>query len=175
MPDGARLAARMWLPEEAAAVPVPAILEYIPYRRRDRTRLRDESMHPYFAAAGYAAIRVDMRGSGDSDGVLHDEYLEQELQDACDVIAWLARQPWCDGNVGMMGKSWGAFNSFQVAALRPPALKAIIPVMGTDDRWEEDIHFRGGVMATDNFWWGSIMQLLNMSPPDPAVVGARWR
>ena len=176
MPDGIRLAARLWLPDEAARSPVPCILEYIPYRRRDRTRMRDESMHPHFADAGYAAVRVDMRGSGDSEGVMLDEYSEQEMADGVDVIAWIAEQPWCDGNVGMFGKSWGAYTSFQVAAKRPPALKAIAPVMGTDDRWLEDIHFYGGVLANDNFWWGSIMQLYNAMPPDPAIVGEdRWR
>jgi len=117
------------------------------------TRERDDKAHPVFAQAGYGAVRVDMRGTGDSDGLMHDEYTQQELQDGYDVI----------------------YNSFQVAAMRPPALKAILPVMGTDDRWEEDIHFRGGVMATDNFWWGSIMQLLNLSPPDPQIVGDQWR
>lgn len=176
MPDGARLAARIWMPEGAEDNPLPAILEYIPYRRRDRTRLRDESMHPHFAAAGYVSVRVDMRGSGDSDGVMLDEYSHQEIQDGVDVIAWIATQPWCDGKVGMFGKSWGAYNSFQVAAQRPPALAAIAPVMGTDDRWLEDIHFYGGVLANDNFWWGAIMQLYNAMPPDPAIVGAdRWR
>lgn len=175
MPDGAKLAARLWLPEGARETPVPCILEYIPYRRRDRTRMRDESMHPLFANAGYAAIRVDIRGYGDSDGVAEDEYSHQEMQDGFDVIAWIAAQDWCDGNVGMFGKSWGAYNSFQVAALRPPALKAIIPVMGCDDRWREDIHFYGGCLANDNFWWGSIMQLYNAMPPDPQIVGAdRW-
>ena len=176
MPDGARLAARAWLPEGARDAPVPAILEYIPYRRRDLTRMRDESMHPRFAEAGYAAIRVDMRGSGDSDGTMPDEYTEQETQDGVDVIAWIAKQPWCDGSVGMFGKSWGAYTSFQVAAKRPPALKAIAPVMGTDDRWLEDVHYYGGVLAGDNFWWGSVMQLLNALPPDPEIVGKdRWR
>jgi putative CocE/NonD family hydrolase len=90
------------------------------------------------------------------------------------VIAWIAEQDWCDGNVGMFGKSWGAYNAFQVAATRPPALRAIAPVMGTDDRWREDIHFYGGCLANDNFWWGSIMQLYNAMPPDPAIVGDRW-
>ena len=175
MPDGARLAARLWLPDEARARPVPAILEYIPYRRRDRTRMRDESMHPHFAEAGYAAIRVDMRGSGDSDGVMEDEYSDQEIRDGHDVVQWIAAQDWCDGSVGMFGKSWGAYTAFQVAATRPPALKAIAPVMGTDDRWREDIHFYGGCLANDNFWWGSIMQLFNALPPDPAIVGEdRW-
>ncbi|MBF2759575.1 MAG: CocE/NonD family hydrolase [Ectothiorhodospiraceae bacterium AqS1] len=176
MPDGTQLAARLWLPEGARKEPVPCILEYIPYRRRDRTRLRDEAAHPLFAAAGYAAIRVDQRGSGDSEGVMTDEYTHTETQDGVDVIAWIAAQDWCDGNVGMFGKSWGAYNSFQVAARRPPALKAIAPVMGTDDRWLEDIHFYGGVLASDNFWWGSIMQLYNAMPPDPEIVGEeRWR
>ncbi|MEM0936206.1 MAG: CocE/NonD family hydrolase [Pseudomonadota bacterium] len=175
MPDGTRLAARLWLPDGARQAPVPCILEYIPYRRRDRTRLRDESTHPHFAEAGYASIRVDQRGSGDSEGLMEDEYAEIETQDGVDVIAWIAAQDWCDGNVGMFGKSWGAYNSFQVAARRPPALKAIVPVAGTDDRWREDIHFYGGCLANDNFWWGSIMQLYNAMPPDPEIVGEdRW-
>lgn len=175
MPDGTRLAARLWLPDVARDRPVPCILEYIPYRRRDRTRLRDEAAHPLFAEAGYAAIRVDQRGAGDSEGVMLDEYADIETEDGVNVIAWIAEQAWCDGNVGMFGKSWGAYNSFQVAAKRPPALKAIAPVMGTDDRWLEDIHFYGGVLASDNFWWGAIMQLYNAMPPDPVIVGERWR
>src|SRR5579863_9263669 len=166
--DGTRLAARLWL---SVQTPVPAILEYIPYRKRDGTRGRDEPMHGYFAQAGYAAIRVDMRGSGDSDGLLEDEYLAQELSDACEVIAWLAVQPWCDGNVGMMGKSWGGFNALQVAALRPPALKAVITVCSTDDRYADDIHYMGGALLNDNLWWGAIMLSNQARPPDPAIVG----
>ena len=142
--DGCRLAARIWRPVDAEDHSVPAILEYIPYRKRDFMRGRDEAMHRYFAGHGYAAVRVDMRGSGESDGLLHDEYLKQEQDDALEVIAWTAAQPWCDGAVGMMGKSWGGFNALQVAARRPPALKAILPVMGTDDRFAEDVHYSGG-------------------------------
>jgi uncharacterized protein len=175
MADGCRLAARIWMPAGAEGAPVPAILEYLPYRKRDFTRRRDESMHPWFAARGYACVRVDMRGSGDSDGILHDEYLAQEQDDALEVIAWIARQPWCSGRVGMMGKSWGAYNSLQVAARRPPALAAIVAVMGTDDRFAECIHYSGGALLNDNFWWGCIMQLFNARPPDPQIVGERWR
>ena len=120
--DGVRLACRYWLPEGAEDNPVPAILEYIPYCTRDGTASRDEAMHPYFAGHGYAAIRVDIRGSGESEGVLLDEYLELEQDDALEVIAWIAEQPWCDGNVGMMGKSWGGFNGLQVAAWGDAAL-----------------------------------------------------
>src|SRR5919204_2488262 len=103
MPDGCRLAARIWLPADAEASPVPAILEYIPYRKRDFTRARDEAMHHWFAGHGYAAVRVDVRGTGESEGVLLDEYLEQELADGEAVIAWIAPQPWCTGAVGMIG------------------------------------------------------------------------
>jgi putative CocE/NonD family hydrolase len=173
--DGTRLAARLWRPEGAEAAPVPAILEYIPYRKRDGTRARDEPMHGYFAEHGYAAIRVDMRGSGESEGLLADEYTPQELGDACEVIGWLAAQPWCTGAVGMMGKSWGGFNALQVAALRPPALKAIITVCSTDDRYADDIHYMGGCLLNDNLWWGTIMLAYQSRPPDPAIVGEGWR
>jgi alpha/beta superfamily hydrolase len=107
--DGTRLAARIWMPAQADAAPLPAILEYIPYRKRDGTRMRDEPMHGFISGHGYVVVRVDMRGSGESDGLLRDEYLLQEQDDALEVIDWISRQPWCDGKVGMMGKSWGGF------------------------------------------------------------------
>jgi putative CocE/NonD family hydrolase len=173
--DGTRLAARAWLPEDAERDPVPAILEYIPYRKRDYMRGRDQSMHPWFAGHGYAAVRVDMRGSGESDGLMHDEYTKQEHDDALEVIAWLARQPWCTGKVGMMGKSWGGFNALQVAARRPPALSAIVTVMSTDDRYADDIHYLGGCLLNDNLMWGTVMLIFSARPSDPAIVGDGWR
>jgi len=174
--DGTRLAARLWLPDGAEANPVPAILEYVPYRRRDGTRLRDEPMHAWFAGHGYASIRVDLRGSGDSDGLLLDEYLKQEQDDAVEVIAWLAAQPWCSGRVGMIGISWGGFNGLQVAARRPPALKAIVTSCSTDDRYNDDIHYMGGCVLGDNFSWAStFFGRVSPPPPDPEVVGERWR
>ncbi len=121
MPDGCILAARIWLPESAPDAPVPAILEYLPYRKNDFTTERDASMQPYLAGHGYAVVRLDLRGAGDSEGLMVDEYLPQELQDGVDAIAWIAGQPWCDGNVGMIGISWGGFNGLQIAALQPPA------------------------------------------------------
>lgn len=169
--DGTRLAARMWLPDSASVTPIPAILEYIPYRKRDGTRTRDEPMHGYFSGHGYAVLRVDMRGSGESDGLLADEYLPQEQEDALEVIDWISRQLWCDGAVGMMGKSWGGFNCLQVAARRPAALKAIITVCSTDDRYNDDIHYKGGCLLNDNLWWGGIMLAYQSRPPDPALVG----
>jgi putative CocE/NonD family hydrolase len=173
--DGTRLAARIWMPEDAARQKVPAVLEYIPYRKRDATAQRDALIHPWFAGHGYAALRVDIRGSGESDGVLTGEYLPLELSDACEVIAWIARQPWCTGAVGMMGNSWGGFNSLQVAALRPPALKAIITSCSTDDRYADDIHFMGGCLLNDKMKWASTMFAHNSRAPDPALVGSSWR
>ena len=112
--DGTRLAARIWLPEDAERNPVPAILEYLPYRKRDGTYERDSLTHPYLAGHGYAGVRVDIRGSGDSDGLLTDEYALQEQDDALEVIAWLAGQPWVqrrrrhDGNlVGRVQRAAG--------------------------------------------------------------------
>lgn len=175
MADGCRLAARVWMPEDAPENPVPAILEYIPYRKRDETRERDEPMHRYFAGHGYAALRVDVRGSGDSEGSLLDEYTPQELEDGVQVIRWIASQAWCDGQVGMMGKSWGGFNSLQVAALQPPELKAIITVCSTDDRYADDAHYKGGCLLNENLVWGSVLLTNAAKPPDPEIAGAQWR
>ncbi len=175
MPDGCRLAARIWLPADAETSPVPAILEYIPYRKRDFTRVRDEPIHHYFAGHGYAAIRVDVRGSGDSDGVLADEYSEQEIADGIAVIAWIAAQPWCTGAVGMIGKSWGGFSALQLATLNPPALKAILTVCASDDRWADDAHYMGGCLLNENLTWGTVLMSFCALPPDPEVVGDGWR
>lgn len=175
MPDGTRLAARIWMPENADARPVPAILEYIPYRKRDGVRLRDETFHPYFAGHGYACIRVDIRGSGDSEGVMTDEYLQQELDDGVAIIDWLAQQSWCDGNVGMIGISWGGFNGLQIAAMHPIPLKAIVSVCSTDDRYADDVHYMGGCLLGDNLSWASTMFAYNSLPPDPEIVGEKWR
>ena len=174
--DGCRLGARIWLPDDAEDNPVPAILEYIPYRKDDWTAREDSLRHPYFAGHGYASVRVDIRGSGDSDGILRDEYLPQEQLDAVEVIRWLGEQKWCTGAVGMIGISWGGFNGLQVAAHRPPELKAVISLCSTDDRYADDVHYMGGcVLGSDMLSWASTMLAFNARPPDPRVVGDRWR
>lgn len=170
--DGRRLAARLWLPAEER--PAPAILEYLPYRKRDGTAPRDATTHPVFASNGYASIRVDIAGTGDSDGVFDDEYSEQELSDGEAVIAWIASQEWCDGNVGMIGISWGGFNGLQLAFRRPEALKAIVTVCSTTDRFADDIHYMGGCLLTDNFNWAGQMNAYQTRPPDPALR-TDWR
>ncbi|MBS9403804.1 CocE/NonD family hydrolase [Halomonas sp. TRM85114] len=173
--DGTRLAARIWRPTDAVRHPVPAILEYLPYRKRDLTAERDVQMHSYWAGHGYAGVRVDIRGTGESDGVLTDEYLPQELDDGLEILEWLAAQPWCTGDVGMIGISWGGFNGLQIAALRPPQLKAVITLCFTDDRYADDIHHMGGCLLGDNLSWASTMFDGNACPPDPELVGEQWR
>ncbi|MCB1311893.1 MAG: CocE/NonD family hydrolase [Sedimentitalea sp.] len=174
LPDGCRLSARVWRPVDAASDPVPAILEYLPYRKRDGTCARDALTHPWFARRGYACVRVDIRGNGDSAGLMEDEYSPQELADALVVIDWIAAQPWCSGTVGMMGISWGGFNALQVAALRPEPLKAIITLCSTVDRFADDIHYKGGCLLNENLGWGATMWCYSSRAPDPALR-ADWR
>jgi len=173
--DGTRLSARVWMPEDAHDTPVPVILEYLPYRKRDGTCARDVLTHPYFAKRGYACVRVDMRGNGDSQGVMEDEYTETELSDGVEVINWLAAQPWSTGAVGIMGISWGGFNGLQLAERAPNALKAVITLCSTVDRYADDIHYKGGSLLNENFGWGATMWSYSSRPPDPALVGDAWR
>ncbi len=175
MSDGCRLAARLWLPEGAERSPVPAVIEYIPYGKRIGTRDRDEAMHRWFAGHGIAALRIDLRGSGESEGVLRDEYLPQEQEDGVQAIRWIAAQPWCTGAVGVIGKSWGGFNGLQIAAHRPPELRGIVTVCSTDDRYTDDVHYMGGCLLNDNLWWGAVFFQLVVQPPDPELVGPDWR
>lgn len=172
MPDGTRLAATIWRPEGAGSF--PSVLEFLPYRRRDGTSERDDSTYPSFAEAGIAGVRVDSRGQGDSEGLFDDEYSPRELQDCVDTIAWIAAQDWSNGAVGMMGISWGGFNGLQVAALRPPALKAVISIASTADRYNDDIHYKGGALLSANVFWAGTMLSYTSRPPDPEIVGNRW-
>ena len=172
--DSTRLSTRLWKPIDALGDPVPVILEFLPYRKRDGTNARDALTHPYFAQRGYACARVDMRGNGDSHGLMADEYTQQELDDAVEVIRHLAAQDWCNGSIGMMGISWGGFNSLQVAAMTPPELKAVITLCSTVDRFADDIHYKGGCLLNENLGWGATMWSYSSRAPDPALR-SNWR
>ena len=134
-------------------------------------------MYPWFAHNGYLCFRVDIQGTGDSEGIVTDEYTEEELSYCVQLITQIAELPFCDGNVGMMGKSWSAINSLMVAARDdcPPALKAIIVCCGSDDRYNDDVQYMGGAMMMDNVGWPSSMWGWLPLPPDPVVVGDRWK
>ncbi|KMY22854.1 CocE/NonD family hydrolase [Actinobaculum suis] len=172
--DGTRLFMKAWMPETTE--PVPAILEYLPYRATDWTLPRDSERHPYYAGHGYASIRVDIRGHGNSEGVPGEEYDMQEHLDGVDVINWIAAQDWCTGKVGMFGISWGGFNSLQLSYLQPEPLKAIVTVCSTDDRYDNDVHYMGGSMlGVDMFAWGATMLAFQSRPVDKRIWGEKWR
>src|SRR3984885_5970261 len=153
MPDGVQLAATLYMPADLEpGQRVPVLLEYLPYRKDDDDAVSDYGHHAYFARHGYVGVRVDIRGFGNSQGVVPPrEYSAQEQEDGERVIAWLAGQPWSNGKVGMLGISWGGFNSIQMAMRRPPALKAILAVAATEALFTEDVHYMDGIMHVDEF------------------------
>jgi putative CocE/NonD family hydrolase len=169
MADGVELDANLYMP--AAEGKFPAVFDYYPYRKDDLSA-GGMRVHHYFAERGFVAIRIDVRGTGSSSGTAIDEYSVQEQLDAVEAIAWMARQPWCNGNVGMFGTSYGGFNSVQVAMHRPPALKAICPMYFTDNRYTDDCHYKGGAMQMlyDMATYGLSMVVQNSLPP----IRKRW-
>ena len=169
MPDGVRLAADLYLPKEIQpAERLPVLLEYIPYRKTE-SRSSTYSLASYFVRRGYVVARVDIRGSGSSEGrVIEYEYCDQEQTDAEAVIDWLSKQPFSNGNVGMFGISWGGFNSIHLAMRNPPALKAIIAIMATDDLFEDDVRYIDGQMHVDAYELG--VDIANALPGAPEFV-----
>ncbi len=168
MPDGVHLAATLYLPDGATPVNrVPSILEILPYRKDDDRLGRDLDLQSLYARDGYAGLRVDVRGTGGSEGIPEDEYSVREHEDTLLIIDWLSKQPWCNGNVGMNGISYGAFNSIQIAAMNPPALKAIVAAAGTDDRYTDDVHYFGGALHLFENTWAVAMISSNAMPGAP--------
>lgn len=171
-PDGVRLAVSLWLPD--VTEPAPVVLEAIPYRKRDSTRGHASWWGRKLAERGIGYARLDCRGSGDSGGLLRDEYLPQEQADNITAIEWLAAQPWCSGAVGMRGVSWGGFSTLQAAALAPPALKAIMPMCASDRRYTDDAHYVGGAFALTGLKWATSFKAVMAGPPDPELFGPDW-
>lgn len=174
--DGVELSANLWLPADAGeAARCPAVLEMIPYRKDDWRANADEARGRYLARHGYALCRLDVRGTGRSDGIAMDEYTADETRDGYDAVEWLAAQAWCNDNVGMWGISYGGFTSIQVAALRPPHLRAIVPVYATDDRYLSDVHYVGGCATASELTQYAVSQVAsNALPALPARNGEDW-
>ena len=176
MDDGVRLGATIYLPDAPGDGPFPALLESIPYRKDDWTLSRDRPLHGHFAARGYASVRLDIRGSGSSEGIAADEYTDREIEDNLQVLRWLAAQPWCTGRIGMFGISWGGFSALQAAMRRPPELRAIVPVHFSHDRYATDVHYYGGTLHVgESVYWPAEMVAENALPPDPERFGPGWR
>jgi len=167
MGDGVRLAATLYTPEEVEkGERFPPLLEYLPYRKDDAMLDRDYDLYSYVVPRGFVGARVDIRGTGASEGIVpQDEYTEQEHLDGMEVISWLAAQPWSNGKVGMWGISWGGFNSIQLAMRRPPELKAIVALMATDERFNDDVHYIDGIFHVDEYV--IMIDLLNALSPPP--------
>ncbi|HEX7061633.1 MAG TPA: CocE/NonD family hydrolase [Woeseiaceae bacterium] len=167
--DGVRLSADLYVPDGAApGERFPVLLEYLPYRKAE-SRGRSYSLYSYFVRRGYIVARVDIRGTGESEGRLVPyEYSEVETKDGKAVIAWLAERPRANGKVGMFGISWGGFNAIQMAMLGPPALKAIIAIDATEDLYQEDVHYMDGIMHVDS--WEMSQELYNALPAAPDFV-----
>ena len=166
MPDGIQLAADLYMPTDIPTDDhLPVLLEYLPYRK-DESRGYIYPNYSYFVARGYIVARVDIRGTGNSEGhVIPYEYSDIELDDGEIVIDWLSKQDWSNGNVGMFGISWGGFNSIQMAVRHPPALKAFIALMATESLYQEDVHYIDGIMHTDS--WMMSNDLFNSLPGAP--------
>ena len=177
--DGLELSANLWLPVPPAGAPgarFPAILEMIPYGKDSWRRNGDTARGEWLAARGFALCRLDVRGTGSSPGVALDEYTEAETLDGYDAVEWLATRPWSNGNVGMWGISYGGFTAIQVAKLRPPHLRAILPMYATDDRYRDDVHIRGGCVTASEKSQYAVSQLgMNAMPPYPPFRGEGWR
>jgi predicted acyl esterase len=174
MSDGIRIALTTYLPEGPGRFPV--VVESVPYRKDDDCYARDWQTFKYLADRGFAGVRIDIRGTGASEGIITDEYTAAEMSDTVQILHWAAEQPWSNGHIGMWGISWGGFSSLQTAMLRPDPLRAIMPVHATHDRFATDIHYAGGsVLAAEQGDWPASMVALNGLPPDPAIVGDRWR
>ncbi|MEX2421775.1 MAG: CocE/NonD family hydrolase [Actinomycetota bacterium] len=174
MRDGVRIAATVYRPDGVG--PWPCLVEALPYRKDDLTAHYRPEYHRFADEFGYVVCRIDVRGTGSSEGIATGEYTADELEDIAEAIAWLAAQPWSNGNVGMYGTSWSGFNSLQVAMLRPPALKAICSIFASDDRYADDVHYFGGMLKQlDLVDYPLYMEAMNVLPPVPRIVGQGWR
>ncbi|HUQ43348.1 MAG TPA: CocE/NonD family hydrolase [Candidatus Limnocylindria bacterium] len=174
--DGIELSVNLFLPAGLAPdTRIPAILNTDPYRKDDWQAGWDLSLASYLAKRGYAYCRLDVRGTGSSGGVAFDEYTEAETLDGHDAVEWLATQSWCTGAIGMWGLSYGGFTSIQVAATRPPHLKAIVPIQATDDRYTDDVHYVGGAMTVSELAQYAVSQIaMNALPALLSTRGDRW-
>jgi putative CocE/NonD family hydrolase len=174
MPDGIELAATLFFPEGGDG-PWPALMEALPYRKDDVTS-GSAGHYASLSDAGYVVCWLDVRGTGSSGGTATDEYSTAERADLVEVVDWLATRPWSSGTVGMFGTSYGGFNSLQCALERPPALKAIVPIFASDDRYADDVHYYGGALKQlDVVDYPTYMVAMNALPPVPSLWGAGWR
>jgi uncharacterized protein len=137
--DGTRTVAEVWVPDDDR--PHPAILVRTPYLKEIAapTAVVDARVA---TRRGYALVLQDVRGRGASEGVF-EPFVDEEA-DGADSVAWVAAQPWCDGDVVMAGISYFGATQWLAAAGAPPALRAIAPAMSSDE-YGEGWSYRAGI------------------------------
>jgi uncharacterized protein len=173
MQDGVELAVLIVGPD--AEGKFPAVMSYNPYRAlaglkaSKREPANGATVPTYLAAHGYVSVNYDVRGTGDSGGSSVDMYSDAERQDGYDMVEWIAAQPWSNGNVGMWGLSYGGVDTWQVAALAPPHLKAIIVGDGTEDVYQDSTYPGGMPRPLVIGRFGA-----DFAPPDPDPTGEKW-
>lgn len=173
MRDKIKIAADLIMPD--AKGKFPAIIQYHPYRKDDIS-LTNNDAHYYFAQRGYVGVRLDVRGTGSSEGYSVLEYSPEEQRDSYDAIEWIGEQDWCNGNVGIWGISYSGQTAMTAAFMNPPHLKAAIPLFFSDDRYLADCHYFGGSLRIPVDWafYGIWMVGMNAAPPYPELVGGKW-
>jgi len=169
MRDGTLLAVDIYRPAQNGAIveePLPVIWTHARYHRRSLGLEQDAGLFP--VRYGYVTASVDVRGSGASFGVRKAELTPEEAQDAYDITEWFAAQPWCDGNVGMFGRSYPGIAALFAAAQAPPHLKAIFAEMHMFEVY--DVAYKNGIFNRDfaESWDAGIRRLDNL--PGAVVV-----
>ncbi|MEV8097490.1 CocE/NonD family hydrolase [Kitasatospora sp. NPDC085879] len=172
MPDGTRLAARLWLP--VTDHPVPALLEYEPGGLGDTTAVRDAQRHPWYAGHGYASLRVDARGHGSSEGVPTDPASAAGTADGLALLDWLTARPWSSGRAGVFGIGRGGTAALALAARAPEALAAVVTVCA-EQRTAPDRSPAGTPLAAAVQADSADRLAAACRPPDPRYTGDDWR
>lgn len=168
LPDGTELYARLWRP--VTDDPVPVVLEYSTGRLTDRTATDDARRHPWYAGHGYASVRVDARGHGNSGGRPGDEHGDQELADGAELLHRLAAEPWCDGRIGLLGTGAAGATALRLAAHAPDAVHAVVTAC------PDGGHRLGGAALAADLHTRATDRLADAAlPPDPQYVGDDWR
>ncbi len=173
MSDGVTLAADLYLPQGEG--PFPALMSCYPYHKDDLIGAEFDFARRYFAEQGFAELIVDFRGTGRSEGYCPDTWdTQQEGQDGAEAVEWIAAQSWCDGNVGVWGMSYGGITTLNIAAHRPPHLKACLPLFGTHDIYQDFIYPGGIFNAIGDMTRETFMLAMDLGPVTYQDPDGKW-
>ena len=166
--DGSWLNCDLYRPGKDGAVaggPFPAVLDQFHGYGVNRA-LNDPPQLTLLAERGYVALQCNVRGTGGTPGVL-DILSDQEARDGYDAVEWLATQSWSNGDVGIVGYSYGAISAYRIAGLRPPHLRTIVPQASFEDAERDIIHLGGARGADVRGWLLGVLPALNAETTPP--------